>query len=191
MKIYSFCIFIISIVSVQAWYTTIVVSGTTIVKTLPRSTFTSTNNATSTTFITSSSSVIPTTTTTTPITTITTTTTTSSTTTTASASVTPSPTTGCSEMNFVINFYRIIHKFNQFHIITPTSCLSSCPSNTMYYSLSTLDMGTYGCFCYNSNYVFIPITTADNNCTVIGGYNYGISNSGYYDPPGTEYIYAV
>lgn len=58
MKFFTFCIFIISVISVQAWYTTIVVSGKTFVSTLPKETSKSTslniNTATpSTTFITS------------------------------------------------------------------------------------------------------------------------------------------
>lgn len=49
MYFYKFYVLIISIVYVQAWYTTIIESGTTIIKTLPRSTSTKTNSVISST----------------------------------------------------------------------------------------------------------------------------------------------
>lgn len=160
MYFYRFCIFIIAVIHVQAWYTTVIESGTTI-------TITSTSSTTTTT-----------------------TTTTSTISTTASAGVTPFPTTGCSELNY-INFEAITNALGQNAIFTPTSCLSLCPSNSMYYSLTILNTGYYGCTCYNSKYVFIPITTDDNDCIVVDGYSYGIANLGYFRPPSTEYIYSI
>lgn len=53
----TFFIFIVGVISVQAWYTTVIESGTTIVKTLPRSTTTTPSTISTTT---TSTSPIPT-----------------------------------------------------------------------------------------------------------------------------------
>src|ERR1700730_16252520 len=154
MKIYSFCIFIICVISVQAWYTTIVVSGTTTIKTLPRSTSTTT------------------------------------TTTTIKATITPSPTLGCGELNSNDNVLGIVVSD---YLISPSSCLSSCMahgwSSTAYYSLSFANSSPYYfCFCYDSTYVLIPKTINDNNCTVIDGFNYGVMTENPFSSPNTVYL---
>lgn len=221
MKFYTFCIFIIiSVVSVQAWYTTIVVSGITTIKTLPRSTSTgivSTATTTSKTFTTSiSGNNNYTNSTTTPLTSISTNTVTSTTTITTTFVTTPSDTTtstptttsttttttnlpyatiSCSKENININPPPAtgIGIIISSSIITAEDCYTNCLTvNGTYFALK-IQGGEYICWCYTGmqNNLIVPITSTDNQCIQQNDTWYGIQSTIGYVPPNTIFIYSM
>ncbi|KAJ2956592.1 hypothetical protein NQZ79_g7570 [Umbelopsis isabellina] len=79
------------------------------------------------------------------------------------------------------------------NVIPPTDCLTFCQSQTIvaaYFSLIFLtNPNVYFCICYDSTYLFTPITPADNQCIVVDGYNYGLNTGNNMGPPESEYVY--